>query len=157
MQIRSNFLPSAAAGLAILLAIGLTACQSDPMLRRNFPPEQRISLESGGPYQVTAETMSVILGYHYRVEADTPQGRIIQIDGSLKRFKIRVSSVSLYLSFLDAQGEIIRQQMVLALSNREARATFIRASRIFATELALPEDSVYFAFHSRSTPARGSR
>ena len=144
-------------GVATLLAAGMAACQTDRMAQRSFPPEQRIGLQPGGPHKGTAETFSVILGYRYRLDDGQPQDRVMKIDGGLKRFKVSVSSVSLNLYFLDAQGETIQHHLLLAISNRQSRATFIRASRTFATELAVPPETAYFAFHTRTQLSRGRK
>ena len=54
-----------ATALVILLGLqfGLTACQTENMARRSFPPDKRASLQSGGPHEGTAETMTVIVNY----------------------------------------------------------------------------------------------
>ena len=157
MDIRQFYPRVASVAALLLLAAGLSACQTNQAMRRSFPPEQRISLQSGGPHQGTTETMSVIIGYHYRLDGDQPDNRRMKIDGGLKRFKIKVSSVSLNLHFLDAQGNTIQHHLLLAISNRQARATFIRASRTFATEMTVPPETVYFAFHTRSQRSRGKK
>ena len=156
MGVRSNA-GAVLIAVAIMLAAGLTACQTGRVAERSFPPEQRIGLESGGPHKGTAETFSVIVGYRYRLDEDRPQDRVMRIDGGLKRFKMKVSSVSLFLNFLDAKGATLKQEMVLAISNRQTRATFIRASRTFTTELAVPPETAYFAFHTRTQLSRGRR
>ncbi len=157
MGIRKYYPRVAAAAALLMLAGVLSACQTSQAMRRSFPPEKRISLQTGGPHQGTTETMSVLIGYHYRLDGDQTGNRLMKIGGGLKRFKIKVSSVSLNLHFLDAQGDTIQHHLLLAISNRQARATFIRASRTFATEMTVPPETVYFAFHTRSQRSRGKK
>ena len=157
MGLRQFFPRLAFVAVLLMLAAGLSACQTNQAMQRSFPPEQRISLQTGGPHQGTAETFSVIVGYHYRLNEEQPQDRVMRIDGGLKRFKVKVSSVSLFLNLLDAEGTTIKQERVLTISNRQSRATFIRASRTFATELTVPPETAYFAFHTRTQLSRGRK
>ncbi len=140
------------------LQVGLTACQTENMARRTFPPNKRASLQSGGPHEGTAETMTVIVGYRYRVDAQQPQNRVMQIEGGINRFKMKKpESLTLHLNFLDDQGVTISRNLVFALGHKQGRDTFIRPSTTFATQLAVPPDSTYFALSSRTRLSRGRR
>ena len=143
--------------LAILMIGGLSACQTEQMTRRNFPPERRTALQPGGPHAGTADTLTVIVDYRYSIEDKQPPGRTIQIEGGIRRFKMTADSMTLHIHFLDAQGETIEQRLIYALGNRQGRDTFIRPSTTFNTTLAVPEETVYFAINSRTRMSRGRR
>lgn len=148
------------AALVMLLGwqLGLTACQTENMARRTFPPENRVALQSGGPHEGTAETMTVMVNYRYRVDAKQPPDRIMQIEGGISRFKMKKpESLTLHINFLDDQGTTISRHLVYALGHKQGRDTFIRASTTFATQLDVPHDSVYFALSSRTRLSRGKK
>lgn len=155
---RFNRVMRAIAAILLLgIVAGLTACQTGQMARRSFPPEKRTALQPGGPHKGTAETLTVIVGYHYRVVEKQPSGRSIQIEGGISRFKMKPDSMTLHIHFLDDQGETIEQRLIYTLGNRQGRDTFIRPSRTFNTTLAVPEETVSFAIDSRTRLSRGRR
>ncbi len=143
--------------LAILMIGVLLACQTEQMTRRNFPPERRTALQPGGPHAGTADTLTVIVDYRYRIVDKQPPERIIQIEGGISRFKMKPDSITLHIHFLDAQGETIEQRLIYALGNRQGRDTFIRPSTTFNTTLTVPDETVYFAINSRTRLSRGRR
>ncbi len=143
--------------LAILMIGGLLACRTEQMTRRNFPPERRTALQPGGPHAGTADTLTVIVDYRYRIEDKQPPERSIQIEGGISRFKMQPVSITLHIHFLDAQGETIEQRLIYALGNRQGRDTFIRPSTTFNTTLTVPDETVYFAINSRTRLSRGRR
>ena len=142
---------------AILVAAGLAACQTSHMAHRSFPPEARTALQPGGPHDGTAETLTVIVGYRYRIEKQQPSGRTMQIQGGIRRFKMKPDSITLHIHFLDEQGKTIDQRLIYTLGNRQGRNTLIRPSRTFDTTLAVPEETVSFAINSRTRLSRGRR
>ncbi len=158
MKLYQRALQMAAVAMALWLIAGLAACQTEQMARRSFPPDKRVSLQSGGPHAGTAETMTVIVNYRYRIEAREPPGRIMQIEGGINRFMAKKpESLTLHLNFLDDQGVTISRNLVFALGHKQGRDTFIRPSTTFATQLAVPPDSVFFALSSRTRLSRGRR
>ena len=148
----------AAVFLALGVWVGLTACQTEKMARKTFPPENRVGIQSGGPHKGMAETMTVIVNYSYRLDVPQPPDRVMQIEGGINRFKMKKpESLTLHLNFLDDQGATISRHLVYALGHKQGRDTFIRASTTFATQLAVPPDSVYFALSSRTRLSRGKK
>jgi hypothetical protein len=82
----------------------------------------------------------------------------MQIEGGIDRFKMKKpESLTLHLNFLDDQGATISRQLIYALGHKQGRDTFIRPSTTFATQLAVPHDSVYFALSSRTRLSRGKK
>ncbi len=143
--------------IVIGLFAGLAACQTEKMAHRTFPPDNRIGLQPDGPHKGTAETLTVIVNYRYRIEQKQPPDRIMQIQGGISRFKMKPDSMTLHIHFLDAQGTTIEQRLIFALGNRQGRDTFIRPSTSFNSSLAVPAETVYFAFNSRTRLSRGRR
>ena len=150
--------PTAAFVMVLWWLIGLTACQTEQMARRTFPPAKRITIQDGGPHEGTAETMTVIVNYRYRIDAQEPPGRIMQIEGGINRFMAKKpESLTLHLNFLDDQGVTISRNLVFALGHKQGRDTFIRPATTFDTQLAVPPDSVAFALSSRTRLSRGRK
>ena len=147
----------AVAILLILLMGGMAACQNNQMAHRNFPPEKRHNLQTGGPHKGTAETLTVIFSYHYSLHGSGSAERTMQIGGSLKNFKMKADSMTLHIHFLDAQGDGIEQKMIYTLGHRQGRDAFIRPSTSFNTTLKVPDEAAYFAFNSRTRRSRGRR
>lgn len=156
MNIRQNCLQPVTIAIMILMVASLSACQTDRVPQQTFPTERRFTLLTGGPHKGTAETLTVILTYRYSIQADE-SSRNMQIDGSLNRFKMKPDSMTLHIHFLDDQGETLEQKLIYALGNHHGRDTFIRPSSTFNKTLKVPDEAVYFAFHSRTRLSRGRK
>jgi len=140
---------------AIVLAVGLGACQTTGMMLSAAPvaPENRITLQPDGPHQGEADTGELVVAYAYRLGPESNQE--IHVKGGIRSAKFRGDAVNIYLNFLDNAGNVLDQKILYASGYR--RDVLVRRPSTFDTTLPLPPGTAAIAFSSYVKPSAGRR
>lgn len=139
--------------LALLLSMGLGACQSTGLFGQNLtvPEGKRITLTPGGPRSGAANTSDLTVSYEYQLL--DPQA--LRLSGRISGLQWRSDSVTVSVVFTDAEGRVLERQLVFSTGYRPS--TYELRTWRFDHQLKLPAGTTAMAFDSMVIESRGHR
>ncbi|MEJ2691319.1 MAG: hypothetical protein P8130_15530 [Deltaproteobacteria bacterium] len=96
---------SAVKGGFLLFLLTLTACQG---MERMVKPEDRISLQEGGPHSGNWESKTMSLDYQYNKQSDEIK---LSVRPTVKT-KASYAGFKVWVLFVDSQGKIIEEKSI---------------------------------------------